>query len=494
MLSVYRWQQVKVMRSNGVSIKGIARRLKISKNTVRRYLRDPSPPVFKGRQHDRALDVYEKEILGMMENRYIGTRIHEELKAKGFGGSLSALYRYLQRLRTEAVIREKVTTRFETAPGKQMQYDWTVWTLPVSGRPATVYFHQVVLGYSRKKYYTWSLRIKTQDVMRAIERGIVYFGGIPEELVIDNPKQEVVVHKRSGVVYYTDDYLRFCGMYGVEPNACRPYRARTKGKVERPFYYLEEHLLRGLEVSDLAELDGLLKSFTDGYNARPHSSLKESPDERFEREKVHLRPIPVVDPALIYSREVRKVSNDGYISWDGHLYAVPMAFCLHDVLAEEILGSVLLIYDVSGKVIVEHPVCLFDKRIRPEHPEHTSINEACLQKKEAYRTGLIRTFVERFPDQGDIYVAGLRKNTTVNMSWHLEEILGFCHFYKNNEVAAVLDECIRLGAYHKNTVKRLLGEHDFQIPLSALEGLPVCRAGLEITRSLSAYRVEVGHA
>src|SRR4030042_1461779 len=99
MLSVYRWQQVKVMRSNGVSIKGIARRLKISKNTVRRYLRDPLPPVFKGRQHERALDAHEKQILGMMENRYIGTRLHEELKAKGFAGSLSTLYRCLQRLR-----------------------------------------------------------------------------------------------------------------------------------------------------------------------------------------------------------------------------------------------------------------------------------------------------------------------------------------------------------------------------------------------------------
>ena len=494
MLSVYRWQQVKVMRSNGVSIKGIARQLKISKNTVRRYLRNLSPPVFKGRKHDRALDVYEKEILGMVENRYIGTRIYEELKAKGFGGSLSALYRYMQRLRTAAVIREKATTRFETAPGKQMQYDWTVWTLPVSGRPVTVYFHQVVLGYSRKKYYTWSLRIKTQDVMRSIERGIVYFGGVPEEVVIDNPKQEVAVHKKSGVVCYTDDYLRFCGMYGVEPNACRPYRARTKGKVERPFYYLEEHLLCGLEVSDLAELDGLLRSFTDGYNARPHSSLKESPDERFERERFHLRPIPVVDPALIYSREVRKVSNDGYISWGGHLYAVPMVFCLRDVWVEEILGSVLLIYDISGNMILEHPVCVFDKGIRPEHPEHASINEACMQKKESYRAGLVRTFLDRFPVQGDTYVAGLRKNTTVNMSWHLEEILGFCHFYRDNELAAVLDECIKLGAYHKNTVKRLLGERDFQIPLSALEGLPVCRAGLEITRSLSAYRVEVDHA
>jgi hypothetical protein len=171
-----------------------------------------------------------------------------------------------------------------------------------------------------------------------------------------------------------------------------------------------------------------------------------------------------------------------------------MAFCLHDVLAEEILGSVLLIYDVSGKVISEQPVCLFDKGIRSEHPEHASINEACLQKKESYRAGLIRTFLDHFPDQGDTYVADLRKNTTVNMSWHLEEILGFCHFYRDNEIAAVLDECIRLGAYHKNKVKRLLGERDFQIPLSALEGLPVCRAGLEIVRSLSAYRVEVGHA
>jgi hypothetical protein len=430
----------------------------------------------------------------MMEKRYIGTRIYDELKGQGFRGSLSTLHRYLQRLRTEVVIREKTTTRFETAPGKQMQYDWTVWTLPVSGRSVTVYFHQVVLGYSRRKHYTWSLRIKTQDVIRAIERGILYFGGVPEELVIDNPKQEVVVHKRSGVVCYADDYLRFCVLYGMEPNACRPYRARTKGKVERPFYYLEEHLLRGLEVSDLAELDGLLKSFGDGYNARPHSSLKESPDERFAREKKHLRPIPTVDPALIYSREVRKVSNDGYISWGGHLYAVPMAFCFRDVLAEEILGSVLLIYDTSGKIIAEHPICLFDKKIRPEHPEHAPVNEACLQKKESYRAGLIKTFLERFPDQGEVYVAGLRKNTTVNMSWHLEEILGFCRFYKGHEIAAVLDECIRLGAYHKNTVKRLLGERDFQIPLPAVEGLPICGSSAELARPLSVYRVEVGHA
>lgn len=493
MLSVYRWQQVKVMRGKGVSIKGIARRLKISKNTVRRYLRDPSPPVFKGRKHDRVLDAYEGEILGMMKKRYIGTRIYEELKGKGYKGSLSAVHRYIQRLRTEAVISEKATTRFETAPGEQMQYDWTEWALPVSGLPVTVYFHELVLGYSRKKYYAWSLRIRAQDVIRVIERGIRYFGGVCPELVIDNPKQEVVTHKKSGVVCYADEFLRFCGMYGIEPNACRPYRARTKGKVERPFYYLEEHLLRGLEVSDLFELDGLLEAFVLRYNARPHSSLQESPDARFEREKVHLRPLPFVDPALIYTREARKVSNDGYVSCDALLYPVPMTFCLRDVMVEVVLGRTVRVYDLSGNMIAEHAVRLFDKG-RPEHPEHAAINEACIRKKESYRAGLIRKFVESFPAQGDAYVAGLRKNTTVNMSWHLEEILGFSRFYRNHEIAAVLDECIRLGAYHKNTVKRLLGERDFKIPITVLDALPIHTAGLDITRSLSAYRMEVGHA
>ena len=138
----------------------------------------------------------------------------------------------------------------------------------------------------------------------------------------------MVTHKKNDVVCYADEFLRFCGMYGLEPNACRPYRARTKGKVERPFYYLEEHLLRGLAVADLAELDGLLEAFTIRYNARPHSSLKESPDARFEREKVHMRPVFSVDPALIYTRETRKVSNDGYVSWGGRLYPIPMRFCL----------------------------------------------------------------------------------------------------------------------------------------------------------------------
>lgn len=494
MLSMYKWQQVKVLGKQGMPVKEIARRLKISKNTVKKYLRSSSPPVFKVREYEKVLDKYGDEIREMSDKKYIGTRIFNELCAKGYEGSLSAVHRHLQKTREDKTIREKATTRFETVPGKQMQYDWTEWDLSVGDHAVRVYCHEVVLGYSRRKHYSWSLRIKTQDVMRAIERSILDFGGVPEELVIDNPKQMVITHRKNGVVCYRDDFLKFCGIYGITPNACEPYRARTKGKVERPFYYLKEHLLKGLKVEELSELDAILSNFADRYNARLHSSLKESPDERFVREQEHLRGIPAVEPSWLYERAPRKVSNDGYLSWDGGLYPVPMECCLRDVLVEEVFGYGIKVYDLSGRMIADHRVRLFDKRSRPEHPEHGAMNASYHRKKESYRSHLIRTFMDLFPDQGKLYVAGLRRDVKENLAWHLEEILSFRSLYSINEMSAVLAECIRLGSYHKNTVRRLLGEREPVIFLPELVSATPGWTRIDITRPLSEYHVEVAHA
>lgn len=124
------------------------------------------------------------------------------------------------------------------------------------------------------------------------------------------------------------------------------YRAKTKGKVERPFYYLQEHLLRGLQVRELSEFDVLLSEFTERYNARRHSELKESPNERFKREEAFLKRLPLVEPKILYNKHLRKVSNDGYISWDGALYPVSMKYSLKDVY----------IFDEWGKVFDDNVV------------------------------------------------------------------------------------------------------------------------------------------
>lgn len=487
---MYKWQQVKMLKTKGFSIKQIMMQLKISRNTVRKYLRSSGPPRFKGREHEKLLDKYKETIVGMLGKHYIGTRIYNELHEIGYKGSLSTVHRYIAGARETEELRAKATTRVETEPGQQMQYDWKEWYLPVGGKLAKVYLHEVVLSYSRRKYYAGSLSITAQDVIRAIAVAIDYFGGLGGELIIDNPKQMVITHRNNGIVCYNDEFLKFCGLYGIQPNACRNYRARTKGKAERPFYYLQEHLLRGLEVRELCEFDVLLSEFTGKYNARPHSDLKESPDERFLREKDALRKIPLIEPAMLYEKPVRKVSNDGYISWDGALYPVKMSYCLKDVRVESEFGKKIKVYNLGGQLIGEHNVRLFDKRIRPVHPEHDEINEGYGKKKEASRAGRVKKFIETFPDLGSFYVEGLRTAVTANMYWHIDEIMKYTLVYSTEDVTAAISECIEIGAYHKNSVMRLLQSKEPNKQCFNILNRPCIVSSVDIRRPLADYKVE----
>lgn len=492
MISMYKWQQVKALKAQGTPIKQIVKQMKLSKNTVRKYLRSSEPPCFKAREYERLIAGHEETVKEMLAKEYIGTRIYTELQELGYKGSLSSVHRYVAGIKGFERIKNLATTRVETAPGKQMQYDWKEWALPIDGKPVKVYIHEVILSYSRKKYYVSSLSIGTADILRAIAKALEFFGGLTEELVIDNPRQMVITHKKSGTVRYNDEFLRFCGLYGLQPNACRPYRARTKGKVERPFYYLQEHLLRGLEVKALVEFDGLLEEFTDKYNAREHSDLKEAPEERYQKEKDTLRALPWVEPAILYNKEVRTVSNDGYISWDGALYPVAMSYCLQTVRVDTELGKTIKVYDKGGSMLAEHKARLFDKGIRPVHPEHEGRNEVFMKKKESHRAESVKKFIEVFEQTGQLYAEGLRTVVTANMYWHIEEIMKYTTLYSIAEVSSVLAECIEIGAYHKNSVRRLLEckvpkEHTLDILNDRFYLVPP----VDIKRPLCEYKVEV---
>lgn len=491
MISMYKWQQVKALKAQGVSIKQVARKLNLSKNTVRKYLRNPHPPEFKARGYEKLLDPYEETVQEMLQKKYIGTRIYNELLTRGYGGSLSTVHRHIADKKEAEQMNEKVTTRVETEPGCQMQYDWKEWHLPVEGNLVKVYLHEVVLSYSRKKYYVSSLGITSQDVIRAIAGAIEHFGGLAVELIIDNPKQMVITHRKDGIVCYNDEFLMFCGLYGIQPNACRNYRARTKGKAERPFYYLQEHLLRGLAVNTLSEFDGLLSAFTQQYNARPHSDLKESPDERFLKEKPLLKEKPHIDPALLYDKPVRKVSNEGYISWGGAFYPIPMHYCFKDVRVESEFGKKISVWDLGGHLIAEHAVRLFDKTLRPAHPQHDAMNDAYRKKKETYRAERVKKFIETFPQAGSLYVEGLKAAVTANLYWHVEEIMKYTVVYSAADVAAVLSECIEIGAYHKNSVMRLLQcRHPHTTPTFDILTAPCRVSPVDIRRPLTDYKVE----
>jgi hypothetical protein len=241
-------------------------------------------------------------------------------------------------------------------------------------------------------------------------------------------------------------------------------------------------------VKDLSEFALKLKAYTEKVNASIHSTLKETPDERFEKERDSLKPLPLIDPALLYPREMRGASNDGYIPWGGSEYPIPMDLALHRVVIEPVFGRMIHVYDEKGNIAVTHNLSL-SPGYRPTHPEHEEMNRAFQEKKEAKRSAIVKAFNDTFPECGD-YMDALRKAQGANLYAHLKEIVSYTGFYPVEEVSKILKECMAMGAFHKNTVKRLLSTKAIKVAALPLAGGFAGPAPL--VRNLAVYR-EVAH-
>lgn len=492
---MYKWQRIKALYAQGVSIRKIAKTVGVSRNTVRKYLRDVNPPEFKARKHEKQLDQYREEIQTMLHKGYIGTRIHKELVQKGYKGSLSSVHRFLRAFKEDDKADKLATTRVETDPGRQMQFDWKEWMLPVAGKPVKIYIHEVVLSCSRMKHYAFSLSITTADVIRALAESFDFFGGYALELVMDNAKQMVITHQGDGIVRYNDDFLKFCGLYGIQPSACEKYRARTKGKVERPFYYVQEQLLRGLEVDSLSDFAVKLREFQDEYNKRPHSALGRPPEQMFEEEKAHLLKIPSIEPALLQFKEPRRVSNDGYISYEGNLYPVPMRYCTKRVWIEIIYGRRMKVYDEAGKMLSEFDLYLQKQASRPVHPEHEVMNRQFQEKKTRVRSALVEKFISTFGEAGQVYLDGLRNQAGANLYWHLAEIMRYQNIYTTEEIITAIKECLNIGSFHKNSIKRLLEKKEITpLSLAGYNKTNLNLPSIKIKRDLACYDLNESEA
>jgi len=478
------WHAIQVLKRQGHGKKAVARQLGISRNTVKRHWDCLAPPSYQRAPQEKLLDVYMAQIKDMIDQRFIGTRIFQELRQLGYTGSLTTVYRRVRQFKDHE--SHKTTIHFETPPGHQMQYDWKEWQVLVAGQPLKIYFHQAILAFSRYKFVTFSLDLSTPTLIRVLAQALVAFQGVPGEIVIDNPKQLVLSHDRQGTVRYQDDFLAFLGIYGLNPDPCRPYRARTKGKVENPFYYLQEHFLRGLEVADLHELEQRLGLFMTQYNARPHSTTGQAPVDLWPREQ--LRPLPAVEP-LSFRKESRKVSWDGYVHVDSNRYPVPLALAGKKIWIERVLGRWLDLLDADATPLARYEL-LRQHGVTLPHPEHASLAREFLDRKAQRRARPKAAFRTAFPHLAEDFIRLAEARYSANAAYHLDQILKLLAVYDSQAVAAALTQALALGAPEVKVVQALLPEALKQ-PEKVYAPLP---AGLPAVskRPLSAYRAGSG--
>ncbi len=284
----------------GLSKAHIARTLGIHERTIRRWIADgeldrdlDEPPHYTPRPARLTkLSPFHALITERLRAypKLSAVRIFDEIRADGYTGGYSQLSAFVNRVRPRAP--QEPVIRFETDPGHQAQADFAEIRLPWGKRYALL----VVLGYSRLLFVRFSERQDMQALFAGLAEAFTYFGGVPREVLFDQMKSVITADLRpvGERLIVNEEFLRFAAHYGFRARACRPYRAQTKGKVERPVAYLRSNFLYGRTFTGDSDLDDSCARWLGKANDRVHATTHERPRERFVRdEQTLLKPLPL---------------------------------------------------------------------------------------------------------------------------------------------------------------------------------------------------------
>jgi transposase len=445
-------------RQGGASGRRIAKDLGLARETVQSVIRrwqaertgqGSSTPVPVPVRRPSQVDPFNDAIRELLE-RYPSItiqRVFEELRLKGFGGGLTIVRERVLELRPRP-IREPVV-RFETAPGVQAQMDYSTYDIDFTGEGRRrVHLFSYVLGYSRRQYLRF---VESQDLpttLREHIRAFEHLGGVARTCLYDNMKVVVLRHGDEGPLY-NPKFLAFATHYGFTPHACRVRRSQTKGKVERPFFYVEQSLLNGRTFNSLEHLNETTAWWLANVaDVRDHRETKQRPLDRHAEERPHLIPLPAApyDTAIV---EYRVVNVEGDVAYRQNFYSVPWRH-LGQALPVRVTETELIVYGPRLDEIARHR--LFPRGTigqRSELPGHRP--GADPRQTET----LLR---ERFAELGPIaqrFLDGLLRAQRYGKGQALK-VLALLGTYARHDLLAALERAERFGAHSLNAVERIL--------------------------------------
>jgi len=299
----------------GVSIKQLASRTGLSRNTVRAALRASQAPKYQRAPPGSKLDPFKDEIHRLLKDDCAmpGQRIRELIAPLGFAGGKTIVDDYLREIRPFFVDR-RTFQRTVYRPGEICQFD--VWEpkdeIPVGyGQTRQAWIVVACLGYSRAGAGAVIFSKQTPDLLFGIRRCLWSLGALPQTLVWD---RQAGLHATGGRP--TEDFAAFCGQLRVDWHFCDARDPQAKGVVERLQDFLERSFEPGRTFAN--ELDCQLQLdcwFDDRANARMHKTLRARPIDRLIEEREVMAALPASMPDTD-RRWVLRVPPDPYLRFD----------------------------------------------------------------------------------------------------------------------------------------------------------------------------------
>ena len=348
------------LHRQGLSVSAIARRTGLDRKTVRKYIESGLEPPAYGPRQPRPTKVspfepYLRERVAAYPD-LTGSRLHREIRELGYAGGYTMVKDFLREVRPSAPASFEV--RFETPPGRQAQVDFAHFRTVFTDEPGVervVWLFSLVLGHSRMLWGRFVPQQDLQTLLRCHSAAFEALGGTPAEILYDRMRTVFVREDpEAGHIVYNRTLIEFARHYGYLPKACQAYRAKTKGKVERPFRYIREDFFLARSFRNLGDLNDQLRQWLDEVaNPRIHATTRRVVQEHFAAERPSLQPLPA-GPFQVVLRLERRITRDGMVSVDGNLYSVPDTTRRRPVEVHSTAHELRILED--GQVVAVHPV------------------------------------------------------------------------------------------------------------------------------------------
>jgi len=347
----------------GWSERKIARHLRIDRSSVKKYMSNPDV-VQKRPNRTSKLDPYRDQIKTLLDEDTTVSAPVVLQQLEGFTGKITIVRDYLRQLRGKR--KQRIAyTRFESAPGEQMQIDWGHFgSLEYGDIRRKLYALVVIEAFSRMLFVRFTHSQKQYSLHSCLLEAFTWFGGCPKQLVVDN-MATAVVERLGSVVRFNDTFLDFLCRFAIEPFACNPGSPYEKGKVESGVKYLRRNFMPLRSFVDLDDVQHQARNWLDTVaNVRIHQTTGQRPVDRFKNVKLRSLPQRLPDTRETQSLMVHK---DFAVRFDGNTYTAP-PWAIGKTVVVKANTAFVSLY-LNDKRIAIHPRC-WQRKQRIETPSH----------------------------------------------------------------------------------------------------------------------------
>jgi hypothetical protein len=442
-------QTIMTLHQSGKSARHISRLLAVSRNTVKKILAEGVEPSREERDDCKGDDLFP--LIKTLFERVNGNivRVQEILKADY---NQDIAYSTLTRIARLTHLR-KAKERFGEyifEPGIEMQHDTSTHRIHLNGKIIKAQCASLVFGFSRKLFFQYYPRFTRFEAKAFLVAALTYMGGSCKRCIIDNTS--VILATGSGAdAIFSPEMINLGKVFGFSFFAHAINHSNRKGKIERPFHYIENNFLAGRDFKDWDDTNQQSLDWCTTYaNQKIKRVLGKSPETAFIQEKPYLQSLPPIFPP-VYEHFTRTVDSQGYVSVDNNRYSVPERLVDKQVDVYKYLNEICVNYNHSEVARHERLIGRVNEQKKCESHHTKKVWQFAQHKADQTEQALVGQY-----DVLDVYVAEFKKRVRGRGLRSMTYLLHLKRTYPSDAFVAAVSRALNYGLYDLNRLEDLI--------------------------------------